>query len=104
MNSPRSLNGRTFRLEHGLLERCIRRGLGVKGIARLLHTGPVRVRYLLKRHGLKLPSQPADSAAFNEHNTRLHAEKLARRTKARPVDKPQAARNYLAELAERYGL
>lgn len=104
MNSPRSLNGRIFRLEHDLFERCIRRNLGVKGIARLMHISPVRVRYLLKKHGLTLPSQPADSAAFNEHNARLHGEKLARRAKAQQVHKPQPARDYLTELAQRHGL
>lgn len=59
---------------------------------------------MLKKHWLKLPSQPEDSTTFNEHNARLHSEKLARRAKARPVHKLQAARDYLDELAERHGL
>lgn len=98
LNSPRSLNGRIFQLEHDLLERCIRRGLGVKGIARLLHISPVRVRYLLKKHGLTLRSQRA-AAAFNEHNARLHAEKAARRAKT-----PAPTGDSLSRLAYRAGL
>lgn len=78
LTSPRSRYGYHYRLDHELLTRYINRGLGVRAIAKRMHTYVPCVRRLLKKHGLKLPSQPADSAAFNEHNRWLHEEKLAR--------------------------
>lgn len=75
MNSPQSLNGCLLRLERKLLERCIKARLGVKGIARRLHVGPMRVRYLLRKHNLRLSSQPTN---LTEYNARLKAEKETR--------------------------
>ncbi len=94
MNSPRSLNGRLAGLERKLLLECRREGLNVKQRAKHLHTGVIRVRGLIRKHGVKFPSQPAHSAAMNEHNARLHAEKLARRAKT-----PASAEDSLSPLA-----
>lgn len=76
--SPRSRYGYHYRLDHELLTRCIKRGLGVRAIAKRMHTYVPCVRRLLKKHGLKLLSQPADISEYNEHNRRLHEQKLSR--------------------------
>ena len=78
MSSPQSLNGRILTLEREILERAVNQGLGVKAIARRLRIGVKRARLLLKKHGLRVPTQPEDSKALNELNQRRHEEKLAR--------------------------
>lgn len=75
LNSPRSLNGYHYQLDHELLTRCIEQGLGIRAIARKLHTYTPRIRRLLKQHGLTLPSQPKDASEYNAHNRRLHDQK-----------------------------
>lgn len=96
MNSPRSLNGRLARFkrmadaeERRLLLDCIKRGLGVKGAAKFLHTYPNRIKYLLRKHHLRFPTQPS------EEEMKEQSERQAKKRKE------AASKDPLAQLGER---
>jgi hypothetical protein len=80
MNSSRSLNGRLapFRqavddAEKQILLECQDWGFGVKRAARCLHTTPLRIRRLLRKHGIRLPTQPTQEQV-NAQCERLKAQ------------------------------